>query len=636
MRTFSDMFRPNYEVYAAGTWAASVVALIILRPPAWHILIFVSVFMTYFRGNQAIDLYKFWVGLNSKYLLKRNIKTILRNFRYALSKKSLWLGYGFEWNQSCAEIASHISARNTEELRDLPDIIKKMINYALIVPPHERNLIQKAITKFSETISPKDVVAPTIELLGQSWIHGVHGTEEVHVLFPLPAISGHTLIVGTTGAGKTRLYELLCSQMIHAGKCLICIDPKKDVQWRDRLALECKRTGRTFLNFDLARPSESVYINPLTNYNNLVEVAFRLGQLVDAEGTFAAFSTKTLAGIVDGMQYVGIRPNIRSLRRCVTLGVESLATQAFEKYHLNARGVNWDRDLVKPAATGAKKDTLDPRLSAMVDMYMKDGAQNNVHIDALDALTEMLRHNKEHYSKMVQSLAPIMLMLGTGEVGDLLSPDYDDENDPKTIWDFKKIIKENCVLYIGLDSLSNGKMAQAVGSIFLADLAATAGAFYNEGTQTNVAVIIDEAAEVVNDQTTQLLNKGRGAGFEMFLATQTIADFVVRYGNRDRAMQALGNLNNIIALRLKDVESADYVSKSFGRTVARRIDVSYSTGTESSSSITEFRGQTSRSMKTEEIALVSPDLLLKLPSLQYFASLGGGKVWKGRLPLILD
>lgn len=631
MRQYSDMFRPNYDTAAAVGWGFSLLALLILRPPMWRFMFVLAMVMCFIRMRDAKDLYKFWLAINSNSLIFRPIQTVLGNFRAAYKQKCFWLGYGFVWDQSCAEKALQIVVRNENELKNLPLNVRDAFASALLVPPHSRSVYQMAIAYVAESISPKDMVPQTADIVGKNWIHGLANSPEQHVLFPLNAVSGHTLILGTTGAGKTRLYEVLCTQFIHAGKCLIVFDPKKDIEWRDRLKKECERSGRKFLNFDLARPSESVRIDPLANFNGIVEVAMRIAQLVDADGSFAAFASKTLSRITGAMAFIGVKPNIRNIRRYVMLGVEPLALQGLEKYLFEKHGPNWDRDLASAGkAPPGKKDALDPRLEAMMLMYLKD----NANIDAIDGLCAMVKHNKEHYTKMVQVLEPILELLGSGETGILLSPDYADETDLSPIYNFRRIIEENAVLYIGLDSLSNGITAQAVGSIFLADLAASAGAFYNAGLVKDVYLIIDEAGEVVNDQTTQLLNKGRGAGFKLFLATQTLADLTVRYGSKDKAMQALGNLNNLICLRLKDMDCAKYVSDMFGNTESRTIEVGFSTGTESSAAITEFRGQTSRSLKTKEIPLVSTDLLLALPPMHFFAFLAGSKKWKGRLPLI--
>lgn len=269
----------------------------------------------------------------------------------------------------------------------------------------------------------------------------------------------------------------------------------------------------------------------------------------------------------------------------------------------------------------------------MIQKYVLDAS--NVD-ESIDGLIAMVKHSKEHYSKMIQVLEPILEMLGSGELGAMLSPDPEDINDQRPIYDTRKMINERAVVYIALNSLPDKIIGSAIGSVMFADLASVAGDIYNTTGKTDVYIMADESAELTNDQAIQILNKGGGAGFKTFMATQTEADFIVRLGSKEKARQMLGNLNNLICLRVKDYETAKWISESFGQTIARKQTTSYSNTSESSTAFTEFRGSTGRAMEEKEAPFVSPDLLTRLPGLHYFAFLGGSTLYKGRLPLMAD
>jgi conjugal transfer pilus assembly protein TraD len=49
---------------------------------------------------------------------------------------------------------------------------------------------------------------------GKPWIAGLE-TKKQPVPFHYKAMGGHTSISGTTGAGKTRTFELISTQVIH-------------------------------------------------------------------------------------------------------------------------------------------------------------------------------------------------------------------------------------------------------------------------------------------------------------------------------------------------------------------------------------------------------------------------------------
>ncbi|UUZ66619.1 conjugative transfer system coupling protein TraD (plasmid) [Polaromonas sp. P1-6] len=393
---------------------------------------------------------------------------------------------------------------------------------------------------------------------------------------------------------------------------------------------ECKRAGRKFLYFDAARPSESIRINPLANWNSLSEPATRIGQLVDADGSFAAFAWKTLVRVQRGLVAAGEKPNIKNTKYYVQMGVEGLCERVLALHLAQKHGSEWDRDIKNAPAGGAGGKGPLTRLDMMIAQYIKEGDQ----VDAIDGLVAMIKHSKEHFSKMIQVLEPILEMLGSDEIGDLLSPDASDMNDKRPIYNMRQIIDEKAVLYVGLDSLSNGIIASAVGSILLADIASCLGSIYNFSKPADAYLVVDEAAEVANAQLTQVLNKGGGAGMRVFLAMQAIADLNVRLQTKDRAEQVLANLNNLISLRVKSFETAKYVSDMFSQVSTRQMEVGFSTGSESSSAFTEFRSNVSRNLRATDSALVSPSLLMRLPPLHYFAFIAGRSYYKGALPFI--
>lgn len=623
-RTYHDMFRPAYELPACATWAASSAAFSILHPPMWPALAVGMLAASAVRGKQAVDLYRFRASISALRvemmpvqeaikLSRKHLKLDGKKTTETSGKGGFYLGRGFRWTQHHAEVARQIMFRSPGEIQGPPSWLPSPLLKA-IQPPNYVPLKEDAI--------------------GVSWIHGL-STEEEELTLPIEALSGHSLIVGTTRAGKTRLYELLSAQIVNAGKILIIIDPKGDKDWEKRVREECKRAGRKFLYFHPAHPSRSIRMNPLANWNTVSEAATRIGQLIDAEGTFGAFAWKTLFRVMRAQVADGTRPTIKSAKEYVQNGVEPLLERLIQKKLYALQGGAWDQDLQsyvqkQPRASSQKSPIGSERLEGMIGKFQS----LNLDDEAISSLISMVHHSKEHYSKMIQVLEPILEMLGSDELGAMLSPDPLDMNDTRPIYDTQKIIEEKAVLYVGLDSLSNKIIGSAIGSILLADMASVAGAIYNFRDPEDIYLFIDEAAEVMNEQGIQLLNKGGGAGIKAFIATQTIADFDVVFGNNARTGQALGNLNNVICLRVKDPDMAKWIATSFGQTAARDVRVTHSTGSGSSKSFTEFSGSTSRSLSETEIPFVSPDLLTRLPGLQYFAFLAGSTLYKGRLPLL--
>jgi conjugal transfer pilus assembly protein TraD len=621
-RTYHDMFRPAYELPAAITWAASSVGFLALQPPAWPFMAMAAAGAFTIRGKQTLDLYRFRASLSALRVESISVADAMGISRRLLKldgakrkategSGGFWLGRGFRWTQHHAEVARQIMLRSPDEIKGVPQWLPQPILSRLY---------------------PKNFVPLKEDAIGVPWIHGISATEE-EISLPVEALPGQTLLVGTTRAGKTKLYELISTQIVHIGKILIIIDPKGDKQWKKRVERECKRAKRKFLYFHPAHPSKSIRLNPLANWNTVSDVATRIGQLIDAEGTFGAFAWKTLFRVMRAEVADGRRPTIKSAKEYIQNGVEPLLERLITKVLRMHEGDAWDADLqqyVVQAPRGKSSPIKSERLEGMIGKFQA----LKLHDEAIESLISMVNHSKEHYSKMIQVLEPIMEMLGSDELGAMLSPDPFDMNDKRPIYDTQKIIEENAVLYVGLDSLSNKIIGSAIGSILLADIASVAGAIYNFQDPKDIYVMIDEAAEVINDQCIQILNKGGGAGIKALVATQTIDDLTAVFGSKAKTGQALGNLNNVICLRVKDPDMASWIADSFGTTSAREIRVTHSTGSGSSKSFTEFSGNNSQTMAEIEIPFVSPDLLTRLPSLQYFAFLAGSTLYKGRLPIL--
>jgi conjugal transfer pilus assembly protein TraD len=270
----------------------------------------------------------------------------------------------------------------------------------------------------------------------------------------------------------------------------------------------------------------------------------------------------------------------------------------------------------------------------MLSRYYYERIQPTKPSTELEGLLSMFLHDNTHFGKMVASLLPIMNMLTSGSLGELLSPDPSDTSDSRPITDSAKIINNAMVAYIGLDSLTDNMVASAIGSIFLSDLTAVAGDRYNFGENNQqVNIFVDEAAEVINDPFIQLLNKGRGAKLRLFVATQTFADFAARMGSQEKALQVLGNINNTVALRVKDADTQEYVTKGVPPTRVKYVMRTQGQNTDGEQPIMHGGNQGERLME-EESELFPSQLLGMLPNLEYIANISGGQLIKGRLPIL--
>ena len=599
MRWFSYdyILRPNFEFYAFCGWLAGGVGTWLLwRHSSYPVVVLygmlmLCIVMLTFRGLGAWNRRK----QNNLLLQGKSSKFAFKKLRRRFKPEQVWLGWGFAWSSA--------------EVQKAWDILKS---------------------------APTDLMKKS---QGQ-WIHGLGGGES-DLRAELKLLEGHTLILGTTGSGKTSLFNLLISQAILRGEAVIIIDPKGDQELREnaRKGCEAHRGGERFAFFHPAMTGQSVRIDPMRNWNRATELSSRVAALIPTEAEadpFAAFGWMALNAIVQGLVYLEKRPNLVKLRHYIEIGPKNLVIKALEKYYQSSfpPGTDWR----------ARLEAARPELNlqsgrgrkAVEDLDLYIAYYNNIipqknHEQAVDGLITSYLHNWEHFQKMVASLNPILAMLTTGDMQKLLSP-RDEDGDMRRTLDLKTVLDRNMVLYLGLDSLSDPTVGSAIGSIMLADLTAVASDRYNfMKDPPKVNIFIDEAAEVVNDPAVQLLNKSRGAGFRVFIATQTLADLEVRTGSAAGARQVLGNTNNWIILRSIDGETQKYISEALPKVATRTLDMGYRSGA-TAAAPTEFTGTYTESLKETEQDLMPAALLGLLPNLHYFCRLADGTTWKGRLP----
>jgi conjugal transfer pilus assembly protein TraD len=117
------------------------------------------------------------------------------------------------------------------------------------------------------------------------------------------------------------------------------------------------------------------------------------------------------------------------------------------------------------------------------------------------------------------------------------------------------------------------------------------------------------------------------------LATQLFADYVDRFGSEDSARRILGNTNSLISLRTQDINTAEFISEGWGKVRVRGIErMQGEMGAQDLASA--GRSSVGEKLGEESAPLVPPSLLMQLPDLEYFMSTRGGKIYKGRLPIL--
>ncbi len=632
LRTFEMPWRKAYEAYAAAAWAACLVGLTLV----WYSTPFPDLPFYYLGAAAAafmvFNLLRAWGIWQLKWSLGgKGISFIsdeeLKSKVEEGGGEALWFGKGFDWTPVHTQRVYEIKRADPEQFYPPP-----------------------AIMWIIEQWTNEKVGANTPEYIGAPWIHGLNGGEE-ELFVPIQNLIGNSLLVGTTRCGKTRMLELMAEMAIELGYCVISIDPKGDQPFETSLKAACKQAGREtdYVRFHLAFPGQSARIDPLKNYTNPSDIASRIAALMpggDKSSSFRDFAWGVLNAIVMGMLAMGEKPSLVGIRSYVDNGVADLLMRVILQFFDKQLHSNWEPEVSAYARTlkqaKGKKGQEDGEilvrqsLHLLLDYYLDVIVPRGLRDEAIEALATIYKHDSAHYGKMIANLVPVLGMLTTGELGSLLSPNPRDVSDTRPMTDLASLIRANAVVSIGLDSLANKTISSAVGSMLLSDLTSVAAAIYNyeAGSQRKIFLLVDEAAEVVNDPYIQMLNKSAGAGFINVAAIQTIPDLAARFESMDKARQMLGNFNNLVAMRIKDRVTQDFVTETFGQTYVYTQQKIHATSSSTEKNITHFTGSVQERV-TEALEDVLPtDVLGQLPNWQYIAAVSGGRLIKGRLPII--
>ena len=491
---------------------------------------------------------------------------------------------------------------------------------------------------------------------GSFAIHNLDLNNTKDLLMSVSDLNLHTIIFGTTGAGKTRLFDLLVSQAIVRGDTVIVIDPKSDADLQKKIALTAVHCSRD-LNLqvlDLAKTQHSSALNPLGTFLRSSEVASRITSLMPDSGNSQSFKAHAHSAITAAVTALRIKGEFITLKNILNeLDHQDLYPLFLEKFikeireNLNDASVNefckqleaseklLNNSELKAFAgnkTNSRKDggSLLFKLEKIYG-YLCNNGLINTDGDIL-TLMSVAKMDQGYYQKVTASVMPCIRTLCGADLNSLLSSE-----DLSKQHTFEKIAANNGIFYASLNCLSDPVLGGYLSKLLLADLCAFAGKLYTQSQYRSeitqkISVFIDESSEAAGESMVQLLNKSRGADFAVTIATQTFADLVKRTGSEAAARQIIGNCNNKISLRLKDMQTAKLFTESLPVTVEpiRSSSISFS---ESPSDLDVNYG-VNRSITMQKCPLFPAEALQYLPDLEFVAALSDGNLVKGRLPLV--
>jgi conjugative coupling factor TraD (TOL family) len=652
------LLRPPVEWMTSIT--AWMIAVILVKNPSFFLLS-TNLIELCSLSLVIFGAYRFYQGLRV-YRYQRNLKRLpnytMTSNRLPVSNQRQFLGKGFLW-----------TATHTQRLRDLD------LNYNLHfkLPSRLRKWARDKEYAWEKVHYLKQIASllqkdhwanpfrPYPPIGGESCIHGVSEVES-NISISLQDRVGHMAVIGTTRVGKTRFAEILIGQDIRRGDVVIVLDPKGDSDLLKRLFVEAKLAGREddLLIFHLGFPELSCRYNPIGSFTKITQVATRVTNALPSTGdaaSFKDFAWKYVNLVTKALVAMGVKPTYKLINFYITK-LDHLFSRYSEHYFpaIDPQFEGWIRDYIKSNRKIDKESGIakEPSRNQALLAYTKDyidklnqGTLSAIQNDLITDLFAACRLDKTYYDKITASVGPLLEKLTTGEVADLLSPDYDDFTDHRPVFDWLQVIRHKKIVYLGMDAMTDTVVSSAVGNAILTDLVSVAGHLYKFKLSHGFGPLIqedepfptirlhaDEFNEVIGDEFIPILNKAGGSGFSVTVYTQTWSDVVARLGSESKAGQVAGNLNTIVMFRTKETATVDMLLKQLPMVpILRVVPASSSADTAHGEEGVYYRSTNEDRFTHSDQRLIEQNDVLNLPKGQAFCLLEGGKLYKLRMPL---
>jgi conjugative coupling factor TraD (TOL family) len=591
--------------------------------------------LSIFRGLQALRVKRY------HYRLLAMPSYALSTVQVPVSAKWLFIGKGFRWLPHHTQRLYQIKQIKNESFMQRSRCHQAIRHYC---QTREQHFLARLLNNPS-SLNP---FRPDPPVGGSPFLHGL-GERDQPIYIPQEVRVGHTFVVGTTRVGKTRLASILINQDIRGGGAVIVVDPKGDLELIRDMYTACKVANRLkdFRIVHLGFPELSVHYNPLKNYDQVSEVATRITDAIAAEGEgkqFAAFAWKyanivaiCLEEMKQPISYKSIAFYINRLDQLLMNYADTVMPSRFAGYEEQIQWImttqNYRLDKFGKAPEPIDRtQAVIGYLKAYIHKTIATGNVESLHDQILIDLYDAAIMDKHYYDKITASIGPVLSEINKSNA----SPIFSFQSSENEI-ELMRVIKEKRVIYLGLDSLTNPNIAQAVGKAFLSDLVSTAGKIYKESGNYSLNLHCDELSEIIQDSFVKILNKAGGAGFQVTAYAQTKQDMEVALGSQAKAEVTEGNFNTLIMLRVKNEETANLLIKSLAQVdVANHTQVSMVTDTPQGEDGIYFTTTNEDRVQTTAVPMLCVNDIISLPKGQAFVLVNGGELYKVRIPLPLN
>lgn len=333
-------------------------------------------------------------------------------------------------------------------------------------------------------------------------------------------LNHHVHIVGASGFGKTVLLSHLVKDRIVKGKGLLFVDLKGDIDTIEKFMNYAEEAGRLkdVEMFSISEPKHS------KNYNLILD------------GTATQLRDKIILSLTWSEEFYKNQSSSFLLK--LLIGLCYLRDENKEQFTL--------------------KTILDctENLEILAEFCDKI-PESNLRVKRILEQSYHFLQSNENF-KSLQGLRSQLESLVLADFGDLISVSENSIN-------LFEAVKKNKLVFIFLDSRRYGVTAQIIGKFILQDLKMVSSridAEIKKNDRKPFCVIIDEFADLAQEDFIGFLDRARSSKISIIIAHQEICDLLKI--SPEFAGRLMGNTATLYAFLQKRPESAELISAIAG------------------------------------------------------------------------
>jgi GTPase SAR1 family protein len=352
----------------------------------------------------------------------------------------------------------------------------------------------------------------------------------------------HTLILGSSGSGKTVTMSNIIESSIDRNMPTIVIDGKGDRELGKQICKYAHEQGRTVRYLAFGDDQSNCVYDAFSsgNYTSKLNRLITLREW--SEDYYKELSEKHFNQVFQAMEYLGVDFDLSTIRHYIQ-----------------------KPNILKLIRESALKEGIRDKEKAALQGFLETLTQEGVA------------------DKEVSSISTSISNFANSTYGKHF---YDHSHEGSDVLRLRDVLERNEVVYIGLPNLESSEAASGLGKLLINDIKATAVdiankqkhnlPFLNNGEQETPSeqrpetakkfyLFFDEFGVFAGNQAVNVVNQLRGFGACAVLSTQTLADISSSTDKgKDMVTQILGNCNNCIIHQGVPAEDVELISGQIG------------------------------------------------------------------------